>query len=148
MSKQYDPRMHTAEHVLNGVMDAFLGCGRCFSAHINPKKSKCDYRFQRDLTANEAAEVEARVNAILGGAHPVTESFLPRAEAEARFNLGRLPDDAGETVRIIHIGEHDVCPCIGEHVSNTVEIGHLRIISHDHADGVLRLRFKLEQATA
>lgn len=38
-------RMHTAEHILNRTMQNMFGCGRCFSAHINPKKSKCDYRL-------------------------------------------------------------------------------------------------------
>lgn len=143
MNKEYDPRMHTAEHVLNGVMDATLGCGRCFSAHINPKKSKCDYHFDRDISDTETRKIESEVNAILTGAHPVTEAFLPREEALRRFNLGRLPEDAGDIVRIVSVGDHDACPCIGLHVANTSEVGTLRIISHDHADGVLRLRFRL-----
>jgi misacylated tRNA(Ala) deacylase len=47
MKKKTDPRMHSAEHILNQTMDRMFGCGRCFSAHIERKKSKCDYRIQR-----------------------------------------------------------------------------------------------------
>ena len=53
MKKVLDPQMHTAEHILNQTMLRFFGCGRCFSAHIERKKSKCDYRFERPLTASE-----------------------------------------------------------------------------------------------
>jgi len=37
--KTIDPRMHTAEHILNQTVVRVLGCERCFSAHIEKKKS-------------------------------------------------------------------------------------------------------------
>ena len=45
--KDYDPVMHTAEHLVNGTIARMLGCGRAFSTHIEKKKSKCDFRFPR-----------------------------------------------------------------------------------------------------
>ena len=47
--KDYDPVMHTAEHLVNGTIARMLGCGRAFSTHIEKKKSKCDFRFPRNL---------------------------------------------------------------------------------------------------
>ena len=38
MAKQIDPRMHSAEHILNQAMGRLLGCSRCVSAHIEKKK--------------------------------------------------------------------------------------------------------------
>lgn len=146
MAKEYDARMHTAEHVLNATMVALLGSGRSFSSHINPGKSKCDYRFPRDITEAEATELTARINAALGANLPVTEEAMPRDEAATRFNLTRLPADAGDTLRIIHVGDYDACPCIGTHVPNTSEVGRFVLVSHSWADDVLRLRFKLEAA--
>lgn len=143
MSKQYAAPMHTAEHILNATMVRLLGTERCFSAHINPKKSKCDYRFDRDLTDEESASIQDSVNRVLSADVPVTEEFIPRQEAAARFNLERLPDDAGETLRIVRIGDYDACPCIGEHVASTGQAGTFRLTSHSYEDGVLRLRFKL-----
>lgn len=146
MAKEYDARMHTAEHVLNATMVSLLGSGRSFSSHINPGKSKCDYRFPRDITEAEATELTARINAALGANLPVTEEAMPRDEAATRFNLTRLPADAGDTLRIIRVGDYDACPCIGTHVHNTSEVGRFVLISHSWADDVLRLRFKLEAA--
>jgi hypothetical protein len=39
--------MPSAEHILNQTMDRMFGCGRCFAAHIERQKSKCDYHFER-----------------------------------------------------------------------------------------------------
>ena len=142
MAKSYAPRMHSAEHILNQVMVREFDCGRCFSAHVNKKKSKCDYHFDRALTDNEVKEVEAAVNKAISANLDVTEEIVSLEEADRNFNLIRLPDGV-ETVRIVHIGDFDSCPCIGEHVDNTSEIGNYRMISQNFNDGVLRIRYKL-----
>lgn len=141
--KNYDPRMHSAEHILNQTMVRMFNCGRAFSAHIEKKKSKCDYHFNRNLTDEEKAEIEKRVNEVIGSDVDVTESFINREEASKEFNLTRLPEEAGNVLRVIQIGNYDRCLCSGVHISNTKEIGSFRIISSDHNNDVLRLRFKL-----
>ena len=143
--KNYDPRMHTAEHILNQTMVRMFNRGRSFSAHIEKKKSKCDYHFDRNLTEEEISEIEKRVNEVIQKDLPVTEEFLPRSEAEKYFDLSKLPESAGEKIRIIHVGDYDACPCIGDHVKSTAEIGAFKIISTSFNDGVLRIRFKLQK---
>lgn len=143
MAKNYDPRMHTAEHILNQTMDRLFNCGRCFSAHVNPDKAKCDYRYDRDLTEAEARDVEARVNAVIAADLAVWAENMARPEAEALFNLERLPEGVSEDLRIIRIGDYDACPCIGEHVDQTSVLGVFRLTSHSFENGTLRLRFKL-----
>ena len=143
MAKQYDPRMHTAEHILNQTVDSMFGCGRCFSAHIEKKKSKCDYHFNRGLTEAEVSEIVKRVNEVIDQDLNVTEEFIPVSQAQAHFNIERLPDDAGDDIRIVRVGDYDACPCIGPHVESTGQIGVFRTISSSFNDGVLRIRFKL-----
>jgi alanyl-tRNA synthetase len=143
MAKAYDPPMHSAEHLLNQTMVRMFNCGRCINAHIESKKSRIDYRFDRDLTADEILEIERRMNEIIRSDLVVREEHLPRDEAAAHFNLGKLPEDAGENIRIIRIGEYDSCPCIGPHVASTKDIGTFHILSTSYADGILRIRFKL-----
>ena len=135
--------MHSAEHILNQTMDRMYQCGRCFNAHIERKKSKCDYRFNKALTADETEEIQARVNRIIQSDLPVSEEFISKSEAFGRFNTEKLPDDVGDRIRIIRIGDYDHCPCIGPHVKSTAEIGEFRITSTAFEDGVLRIRYKL-----
>ena len=143
MTKRPDPRMHSAEHILNQTMVRLFDCGRCFSAHIESRKSKCDYHFNRPLTDAEIAEIQTRVNDVIDADLPVAESFVPKEIAEARYNTERLPDAVTGDVRIVHIDDYDACPCIGEHVSATGEIGRFRITTASFDDGQLRIRFKL-----
>ncbi|MFZ0472313.1 MAG: hypothetical protein WAL94_06845 [Bacteroidales bacterium] len=141
--KEYNPAMHTAEHILNSVMDKMYHCGRSFNSHIEDKKSKCDYRARRALTNREVAAVERTVNEIIKLNLPVGEEYVGRREADEKYFTGKLPENAGETIRIITVGSFDACPCIGQHVSNTSEIGMFSVTSADFTDGILRIRFKL-----
>jgi misacylated tRNA(Ala) deacylase len=143
LEKQFDPRMHSAEHIINQTMVRMFNCGRCFSAHIEKKKSKLDYHFDRPLRDEEVKELELRVNHIIEARLPVTEGLIDREEAEKLYDLGRLPDGTGDRIRIIRIGDYDGCPCIGPHVASTGDIGPLRIISTTFEDGVLRIRYKV-----
>jgi alanyl-tRNA synthetase len=145
--KDYDPAMHTAEHILNRTMDRMFGCGRSFNAHIEKRKSKCDYRLPRPLTHEEVAAVEAAVNGVIAGNLPVGERMVSRVEAEKTFFTGKLPPDAGDRIRIITVGDYDACPCIGRHVRSSAEIHGFRIISTSHENGALRIRFTLKPAT-
>lgn len=135
--------MHSAEHILNQTMIRMFHTGRCFSAHIEKKKSKCDYRFDRPLTDDEVRRLEDKVNEVIRSDLPVNETFMARQEAEKAFNLERLPDEAGDLIRIVEVGDYDACPCIGPHVPSTREIGRFRIGSVSFEEGVLRIRFRL-----
>ena len=143
MTKKIDPRMHSAEHVLNQTMDRMFGCGRCFSAHIEKKKSKCDYRFDRELAQDEVEEIQTRVNEIIQANLSVNEKYLSHAEAVKLYNTEKLPTNVGDKIRIINIGDYDACPCIGPHVKYTREIGPFRITTTSFEDGILRIRYKL-----
>jgi Ser-tRNA(Ala) deacylase AlaX len=144
--KEHDPRMRSAEHILNQTMVRMFNCGRAFSAHIEKKKSKCDYHFGRNLTTEEITRIEGKVNEVIKSDLPIREQILTREEAEKMVSLTKLPQNAGESVRIITIGDYDACPCSGVHASSTKEIGEFRIISSDWANGIVRIRFKIQQA--
>jgi misacylated tRNA(Ala) deacylase len=143
--KSYDPQMHSAEHILNQTMVRMFGCERSFSSHIEKKKSKCDYHFDRHLTPEEEAALVARINHVINSHLDVNEKLIPLAEAERLFSLKKLPGECGDQIRIISVGEYDHCPCIGPHVRNTDEIGQFQLVSTSFEDGVLRVRFKLNQ---
>jgi misacylated tRNA(Ala) deacylase len=143
MKKEFDPRMHSAEHILNQTMDRIFHCGRSIAAHIETKKSKCDYPLNRPLTEEEVRQVERQVNEVIRADMRVMEEHITRDEAGKLYNLARLPGDAGDSIRIVKIGDYDACPCIGPHVASTGEIGEFCIASVGFEEGVFRIRFKL-----
>lgn len=142
-NKEEYPPMHTTEHIVNQTMVRLFGCGRAVSAHIEKKKSKLDFKLPQPPSDDEIRQVEETVNRVIQDHLPVTTQYITQAEARDRFDLGRLPQNASDTVRVVKVGDYDECLCIGRHVENTSEIGTFKIISHDYKDGILRLRFKL-----
>ena len=124
-------------------MVRMFGCERSRNAHIERKKSKCDYTLPCAPTEEQIAEIERRVNEVIAQNLPVTVEFVTRDNVPQGVDLSKLPADASETLRIVRVGDYDICACIGSHVSNTTEIGTFRIISHSYENGTLRLRFKL-----
>ncbi len=143
--KTYYEPMHTAEHILNQTMVRMFSCGRSRNAHIERKKSKCDYLLPAAPTEEQINAIAEQVNAVIASHLPVSIAFVAKEEASDFLDLSKLPEDVGDTVRVVRVGEYDACACIGMHVNNTSEIGKFIILSHDYQDGVWRVRFKLEQ---
>lgn len=146
-NKEEHPASHTAEHIINRAMLEAFGCGRAVEAHIERKKSKLDFALAEAPTEEQMKAVESTVNEVIDKHLPVTFQFITQQEAAERFDLRRLPADASETVRVVCVGHYDQCLCIGQHVANTAEIGHVRFLSHDYNTDThrLRLRWKVEQ---
>jgi alanyl-tRNA synthetase len=141
---EYEPA-HTCEHLLNATMVKMFGCPRSRNAHVEKKKSKCDYLLDAEPTAGQVAQIEAKVNEEISKNHDVTIEFMSREQAATIVDLSKLPEDASDTLRIVRIGDYDACACIGAHVKNTSEIGAFKIISHSFENGVWRVRWKVIQ---
>lgn len=142
-NKQDYPPMHTAEHILNQTMIRLFGCERSKNSHIEKKKSKCDYWLDYAPTEEQMAEIENCVNNIIRENLDISIEYADRNHIPSSVDLSKLPEDASQTLRLVSIGNYDLCACIGEHVANTSEIGTFKIISYDYTEGRLRLRFKL-----
>ena len=142
-NKEEYPPMHTAEHILNATMVRMFGCPRSRNAHIERKKSKCDYELDASPTDEQIAAIEAAVNEVIARNLDITVEYVPRTEAAAIVDLSKLPEDVSETLRIVRVGDYDACACAGAHVKNTSEIGTFKILSHDFENGRWRVRWKV-----
>ena len=140
--KEYPP-MHTAEHILNQTMVRMFGCPRSKNTHIERKKSKCDYILLHAPTHEQVKAIEDKVNEVIALNLSVTEEYMNKEDAKSLVDLSKLPDDVSDTLRIVRVGEYDVCACIGSHVENTSEIGVFKITTHSFENGRWRVRFKL-----
>ena len=139
------PPAHTAEHLLNQTMIRLFGCGRSFNAHVERKKSKMSFRLERKPTRQQEKEIEQRMNELIEADLPVSFEMTTRDNLPPEVELSRLPDDSGDTIRLVRIGDYDVCPCIGKHVRSTSQIGRFELLGtnwdeHEHS---FRVRFKI-----
>ena len=145
--KEEFPPAHTAEHLLNQLMVRMFGCERSRNAHIERKKSKMTFVIDHKPSRQEEKAIEAEMNRLIEEDMPVTYEFVDRDHIPVEVKLDRLPEDASETLRLVRIGDYDVCPCIGKHVRSTAQIGKFVMLgtNWDEPSHSLRIRFKIVQ---
>ena len=115
------------------------------NAHIERKKSKISFILDHKPDRKEEKEIETRMNELIEEDLPVTYEYVDRNNIPDDVKLDRLPDDASETLRLVRIGDYDVCPCIGKHVRSTKQIGKFVMLgtNWDEEKRSFRVRFKI-----
>jgi len=139
------PPAHTAEHLLNQTMVRMFGCRRSDNAHVERKKSKITYVLERKPDRKQEREIERRMNELIAEDLPVTFEMVSRDDLPEEVDLSRLPDDTAQTIRLVRIGNYDVCACIGKHVRSTGQIGRFEMLgtNWDEHQHTFRIRFKV-----
>ena len=146
-NKEEFPPAHTAEHLLNQTMIRIFGCERSYNAHVERKKSKMSFYLDHKPSRQEEKEIERQMQQLIDDDLPVNFEFVSRHELPPEVSADRLPQDASDTIRLVRIGDYDVCPCIGRHVRSTAQIGRFEMLGtnwdeHEHS---FRVRFKIVQ---
>jgi Ser-tRNA(Ala) deacylase AlaX len=144
-NKEEFPPAHTAEHLLNQTMIRLFGCERSHNAHVERKKSKMSFFLDHKPTRQEERSIECEMQRLIDEDLPVTFEFVRRDELPEGVSADRLPDDASDTIRLVRIGDYDVCPCIGRHVRSTSQIGRFEMLgtNWDEPTRTFRVRFKV-----
>lgn len=127
-------RMHTAQHIVSGVVyDMFKA--RTVGNQLYADKSRIDLQ-PVSLTEDDLAKIQNAANEVISKNIPVTVSEEARSTLEQRVNpercnLDLIPKSIA-SLRIIEVGDFDVCPCAGTHVRNTGELGKVRILKKEN----------------
>ena len=117
-------QQHTGEHILSGALHRLFGAENV-GFHIGSPYVRMDTSIP--LTQEQLAQAEAEANAAVRADTPV-HCWVPDPETLARTDYRSKKELTGQ-VRIVTIPGADICACCGTHVSNTGEIGLLRIFS-------------------
>ncbi|MBF1415835.1 MULTISPECIES: hypothetical protein [Prevotella] len=144
-NKEEFPPAHTAEHLLNQVMIRMFGTGRSSNAHIERKKSKMTFILDHKPDRKEEKAIEAEMNRLITEDLPVTYEMVDRNNIPNGVSVDKLPEDASEMLRLVRIGDFDVCLCIGKHVRSTAQIGRFEMLgtNWDEEKHAFRVRFKV-----
>ena len=87
------------------------------------------------------------MNELIAADLPVTFEYVGRNDIPEGIMTDRLPADVSDTIRLVRIGDYDVCPCIGKHVRSTSQIGRFEMLgtNWDEHTKAFRIRFKVVQ---
>jgi len=142
-------RHHTATHIILGAARRVLGehvwqAG----AEKRPDKARLDITHYKPLSKDEVRRIEELANQVVFEGRKVTAKFMGRNEAEAKYGLrlyqGGVPP--GRTIRVVEVEGWDVEACFGTHVTNTREVGVIKIVNVDRIqEGVIRLEYTVAE---
>jgi misacylated tRNA(Ala) deacylase len=138
-------RTHTALHALCGVVWRDHGA-LVTGGNMEPGGGRMDFEFET-MSGDLVDSIEATVNAELAHKRDVRVDVLPRAKAFAipdliRTKINLLPPGIDE-IRTIEIVGLDLQADGGTHVSNTSEVGSIRVTGYE-SKGRINKRIRLE----
>ena len=140
-------RMHTAQHVVSKVvLDMYNGSTA--GNQIYEDYSRIDFK-PVEFDWDDVEKIQNAANSIIREELKVEKKELPREQVEemiesGRTNLDLIPESV-DPLRVVIIGDDDICPCGGTHVDNVREIGEIEIVDLvSKGENVERLEFKLE----
>ncbi len=142
--RKINPKQHSAEHILASVFNELFKA-RITDTRFKDKKVRCDFHLNLNSPLEEVIQkAEEETNKIIAKNLPVTYEEGKREKLVDKYSLHRVPKEI-KNIRLVKIGEEIVTPCRGEHVSNTNEIGKIKIRTFNQIKpDVIRLTFVLE----
>ena len=123
-------RHHTLLHIVNAVVLTRYG-GLITGVQIGEEKSRIDFRLE-GFDRDRVAELETRINEVIGRDLAVDAGVIDEAEFHARPELVRTavvgPPVVDGRVRVVTIDGFDAQACGGTHVRSTGELGACTIL--------------------
>ena len=143
-------RMHTAQHLVSGVVYDNFNAARTVGNQIHTERSRIDFnpiKFDEEMLQ----QLPQLTNDLFDENLAVSDEEMTRSEINAlmppeRTNMDLLPASINN-LRVVKIGESlDLCPCAGTHVKQLGEIGHIEIIGKkSKGKGTQRISYTLHK---
>ncbi len=125
---------HTGEHIVSGVVHGIYGYDNV-GFHMEEDYVTVD--FSGELTREQLDDIEEKANAAVYENSDVT-CWYPSSEEIDSLNY-RSKLDLKENVRLVKIGEVDLCACCAPHVNKTGEVGTIKILDFMRHRGGVRI---------
>lgn len=128
-------QIHSGEHIVSGLMyrkHGFHNVGFHLGGEITMD-------FDGELSRAQLDEIEDEANRIIYENVPITAEY-PSPEVLAKTEY-RSKLDLTENVRLVTIGQYDICACCAPHVARTGEIGMIKLLDTIRYKGGIRIHF-------
>ncbi len=134
-------RAHTATHILHYALQKYVGNhAKQQGSKVSDDELRFDFANHEPVSKEILAQIEAEVNDRVTAVEPVDWKYLPIADARKTGAMMLFGEKYPEIVRMVSIGEFSKELCGGTHVSNTGQIGLIRVTGEESvASGTRRI---------
>jgi Ser-tRNA(Ala) deacylase AlaX len=142
--------MHTSQHLVSAVVNELHGSDTVGN-QIGSEKSRIDFK-PLSISQTQINEIQDKVNDYISKDLEIKISEELRSNLENNSEirssmssgLWKMLPSSVKQLRVISIGNIDVCPCAGTHVRSLKEIGEVEFTNKKNKGSQkLRLSYKL-----
>ena len=136
-------RNHTATHILHAALRQVLGDHvKQAGSYVGPDRLRFDFTHFEGVTPEQIKQVEDVANDVVMQATAMNIYETSLDEAREAGVTALFGEKYGDTVRVVEAGDFSAELCGGCHVSNTAEIGFIKIVSESSVGANLRRHVK------
>ncbi|HEV7999437.1 MAG TPA: alanine--tRNA ligase [Planctomycetaceae bacterium] len=134
-------RAHSATHLLHFALRKNLGeTATQRGSKVEQDQFRFDFAHKRALTPDEILTIEDEINARIAEGAPVQTQMMKLDEAKKVGAMALFGEKYPDPVRVVSMGQFSVELCGGTHLTNTGQVGFLKIVSEEPvAKGVRRV---------
>lgn len=125
---------HSGEHIVSGLVHNIYGYENV-GFHMSAECMTID--FSGELDWAQLMDIERRANEAVRSDLPVKAWFPTTDELDTLHYRSKL--ELTENVRLVKIGDIDLCACCTPHVAHTGEIGVIKILTAERHRGGVRV---------
>ncbi len=125
---------HTAEHIVSGLICQKYNATNV-GFHIGKDFTTMDFNI--NISEEQLREIEKLANEAVYKNIKIEENiYTPEEVKNIHY---RSKKEIKEDIRLVKIGEYDICACCGVHVSTTGEIGIIKLLKADKYKSGVRI---------
>jgi alanyl-tRNA synthetase len=134
-------RAHSATHLLHFALRKNLGeTATQRGSKVEQDQFRFDFAHKRALTPDEILKIEDEINARIAEGAAVQTQLMKLEEAKKAGAMALFGEKYPDPVRVVSMGQFSVELCGGTHLTNTGQVGFLKIVSEEPvAKGVRRV---------
>ncbi len=129
--RQAVARAHSATHLVHSGVRRALGTSAAQAGSLNaPGRLRFDFTSPGGaVPPSVLADVEDEVNEVLLHSLPITADVMSMQAARQEGAIAMFGEKYGDAVRVVTIGDYSKELCGGTHVSNSADIGLIKLLS-------------------
>ena len=128
---------HSGEHIISGIVNRLYGFDNV-GFHLSEEFATID--FNGTLDREQLDEIERLANKCVFENVDI-KAYYP-TDSELKNIKYRSKKELDGAIRIVEIGNTDVCACCAPHVRKTGEIGIIKLLDFERMRGGIRIIFK------